>query len=321
MKTNVLIGLLADGQVHSGESLASCLGISRTAVWKQIKRASERGFSIETIRGKGYRLITPVDLLSADTILASLDASRRQQVELRVLDEVDSTNAEIIRHRPATGARVPVCLADSQTAGRGRRGREWLSPKGKNLYISFGLTCRGGFALLDGLSLVFGVAVAEALERAGLGGVRLKWPNDIVVEGSKLAGILVELQGELQEGVVQVVAGIGLNVHMTEATGVDQAWTSLTKTKPDVDWQRNRLAAELIESVLAVTERFAADGFAPFRSRWQDRDLFLDQSLVTTAGDWSGVGRGIDSAGNYLIETGDGIRTVRAGEISLRVSP
>lgn len=321
MKTNVLIGLLADGQVHSGESLASRLGISRTAVWKQIKRAGEQGFRVETIRGKGYRLVTPVDLLDADTILSYLEASRRQRIELSVLDEIDSTNAEIIRRFPGAGPRVPVCLADSQSAGRGRRGREWLSPKGKNLYISFGLTFRGGFALLDGLSLVFGAAVAEALERAGLSGVRLKWPNDILVEGSKLAGILIELRGELQEGVVQVVAGIGLNVHMTEAAGVDQAWTSLAKTAPDSDWQRNRLAAELIESILASTDTFASGGFAPFQSRWQDRDQFLGQPLVTTSGDWSGVGRGIDSVGNYLIETSEGIRTVRAGEISLRVSP
>lgn len=323
MKSRALIGLLADGQVHSGESLAASLGISRTAIWKQIRRATSEGLSIETIRGKGYRLLTDIDLLDDELILQGLEASRRSSINLTVLDEVDSTNAEIVRQRleSSEGSRIPVCIADCQTAGRGRRGRPWRSPRGQNLYLSLGLTFRGSFAMLDGLSLVLGVAVAEALERQGVADVGLKWPNDIFLEGSKLAGILVELQGELEEGVVQVVAGIGLNVHMKDGADVDQSWISLARAQPDHKWYRNQLAAAVIRSVLGAVDEFAEHGFGGFRERWQSRDIFSGKALVASQGDLTGVGRGIDDYGNYLIADGEELVKVRAGEISLRVQP
>lgn len=322
MKSRALLGLLADGQVHSGESLAASLGISRTAVWKQIRKAMGEGVRIETIRGKGYRLLTAVDLLDAGDMLGRMGEPLRSTIELTVLDEVDSTNAEIVRRRRESPTdRIPVCIADFQTAGRGRRGRQWQSPRGKNLYLSLGLTFRGSFAMLDGLSLVLGVAVAEALESQGVSGVGLKWPNDIFIAGSKLAGILVELQGELEEGLVRVVAGIGLNVHMTDAEGVDQNWSSLVRVMPERQWIRNQLAAAMISAILAAVDEFVENGFAGFRDRWQRRDIFAGKMLVTTQGELSGTGLGIDDAGNYLISSGSGAIPVRAGEISLRVQP
>ncbi|WP_297793109.1 biotin--[acetyl-CoA-carboxylase] ligase [uncultured Marinobacter sp.] len=320
MKSRALISLMADGQVHSGESLASSLGISRTAIWKQVKRAADEGYEIETIRGRGYRLITAVDLLEEPVILESIPESARRRVRLKVMDEVDSTNAEIIRHRPVPGASViPVCIADHQTAGRGRRGREWQSPRGQNLYLSLALTFHGGFAMLDGLSLVLGVAAAEALEAMGAGPVGLKWPNDIFLGQGKVAGILVELQGELEEGVIQVVAGIGLNVHMKQAEDVSQAWDSLSVACPGTVWARNELAASLIDSLVGAADEFSESGFAAFRDRWQRRDIFAGKALVASQGDLAGVGAGIDGSGNYLLETEGGVTAVRAGEISLRV--
>lgn len=320
MKSRALLGLLADGQVHSGESLAASLGISRTAIWKQIRRAMDEGIRIETIRGKGYRLLSAMDLLDQSQILQGLGEPNRSAIELTVLDEVDSTNAEIVRQRSESGAgRIHVCIADCQTAGRGRRGRQWQSPRGQNLYLSLGLTFRGSFAMLDGLSLVLGVAVAEALEQQGVPEVGLKWPNDIFLGGSKLSGILVELQGELEEGVVQVVAGIGMNVHMTDAAGVDQAWSSLARALPERRWCRNELAASVIESVLGAVDEFAGEGFGGFRERWQSRDIFSGKALVASQGELSGIGRGIDDSGNYLIADGEALVKVRAGEISLRV--
>lgn len=319
MKSRALLGLLADGQVHSGESLAASLGVSRTAVWKKIRRAADEGFAIETIRGKGYRLLAPLDLLDADTILSQLPAPLRTAISLSVHDELDSTNAEIIRQRTGSPRDdTAVCIADHQTAGRGRRGRQWQSPRGENLYLSLGLTFRGGFSMLDGLSLVLGLAVAESLESHGAEGIGLKWPNDVFLDNSKLAGILVELQGELEEGVVQVVAGIGINVHMSQAEGVDQAWTSLARSMPGHDWQRNRIAAAVITSVLDAARQFAETGFDGFRHRWQARDIFMDQPLTTGAGKLSGIGRGVDEQGNYLIDVGGRTEKVRAGEISLR---
>lgn len=320
MKSRALLGLLADGQVHSGESLAASLGISRTAIWKQIRRAMDDGVRIETIRGKGYRLLSDMDLLDESRIIRGLAPQHRSSIELSVLDEVDSTNAEIVRRRRESGTgRIPVCIADCQTAGRGRRGRPWQSPRGQNLYLSMGLTFQGSFAMLDGLSLVLGVAVAEALEQQGVPDVGLKWPNDIFVGGSKLAGILVELQGELEEGVVQVVAGIGLNVHMTEEADVDQSWSSLAKAVPERGWSRSDLAASVISKVLGAVDEFAEQGFSRFTRRWQSRDIFAGKALVATQGELSGTGHGIDASGNYLIDDGSELVRVRAGEISLRV--
>ncbi len=323
MKSRALLGLLADGQIHSGESLAASLGVSRTAVWKQVKRAADEGYSIQTIRGKGYRLITPVDFLDADVILGQLPDRLRSTISLQVHDELDSTNAEVIRQRSHGGGidTLVVCLADYQSAGRGRRGRQWQSPREENVYLSLGLTFRGGFAMLDGLSLVLGLAVADALEGQGVANVGLKWPNDVFVQGSKLAGILVELQGELEEGVVQVVAGIGINVHMSRAEGVEQTWTSLARSMPDQNWERNRVAANVIASVLDASRQFAAHGFEAFRAQWQTRDIFRDQPLTTSNGQLPGIGRGVDGQGNYLIEVDGELEKVRAGEISLRARP
>ena len=320
MKSKSLIALLSDGKIHSGESLAAELGVSRTAIWKQVRRATGEGADIARIRGRGYQLVSPVDLLASDAILQQLPSDLRSRISLSVLDEVDSTNADVARRIAGGDEGIPVTIADCQKAGRGRRGRPWQSPRGENLYLSIGLTFQGGFAVLDGLSLVFGVAVAGALEALGVEEVGLKWPNDIILPEGKLGGILVELQGELQEGVVQVIAGIGLNVHMTQVDNVDQAWSSLARAAPGRRWSRNQVASAVIQSVLQASQDFADHGFSPFREPWQSRDIFLGRLLRARSGDIQGVGNGIDGAGNYLIQSGDEVIPVRAGEISLRVA-
>lgn len=317
MKSKALITLLSDGRVHSGESLAAHMGVSRTAIWKQIRRAMEEGFVIETIRGRGYQLVSDVDLLDFDGILSSVPLDYRAGLSLKVLDEVDSTNAEVLRGAFGSNG-IPVVIADCQTAGRGRRGRNWSSPRGENLYLSMGLTFHGGFSVLDGLSLVLGVAVANALEGLGAREMGLKWPNDIFIERAKLGGILVELQGELQEGVVQVICGIGINVHMKNAEGVDQAWSSLDRAVPGKRWHRNEIAGALIGAVLDAANVFSKSGFGDFRDTWQKRDVFYGKPIAARGGEVSGIGAGIDEAGNYLLDTGDELIPVRAGEISLR---
>lgn len=318
MKINVLMKLLAGGEVISGAALASELGVSRTAVWKQVRRAIDRGYQIETVRGRGYRLAESIDLLDRDAILSGLPDSFRGRISLQVEDSVDSTNAEVSRRFAEGEGAVIVSLADAQTAGRGRRGRSWQSPQGKNLYLSLGLSLSGGFSALDGFSLVVGVAVVEALSSLGVRDLSLKWPNDILHLGHKLGGILIELQGEL-EGAARIVAGLGLNVHMTEAPGVDQDWTSLALIDPTTPWQRNHLGSLLSASIISAFDEFSRHGFSAFRERWQRWDAFAGNALRTTHGDYHGIGRGIDDAGNYLVETSGGIECVRAGEISFRV--
>lgn len=319
MKHKALITLLSDGQVHSGEFLARQLGVSRTAIWKQIRRAMDDGLEVTTIRGRGYQLMSPVDLLDSAQITCQLDAEPASQVSLKVLDEVDSTNAEVLRQISSGCNTLPIAIADCQTAGRGRRGRNWRSPRGKNVYLSMGLTFHGGFSVLDGLSLVLGVAVAEALEKLGAPDIGLKWPNDIFLPSGKLGGILVELQGELQEGVVQVIAGIGINVHMSKAADVDQPWSSLAIACPNVSWSRNQLAGTIINAVVGAADTFSDKGFEHFVSRWQQRDIYYDRLVQAKGGEVKGTGCGIDNRGNYLLRTAQGdVVPVRAGEISLR---
>ncbi|WP_309046030.1 biotin--[acetyl-CoA-carboxylase] ligase [Marinobacter sediminicola] len=321
MKLKALVALLSDGQVHSGESLAQQLGVSRTAIWKQVRRLMDRGFEVASIRGRGYQLMSRADLLDSALIIKQLDAGLAARVDLRVRDEVDSTNAEVLRQvAEGCDGKLPISIADSQTAGRGRRGRSWQSPRGENLYLSMGLVFHGGFSVLDGLSLVFGVAVAEALETLGVPDVGLKWPNDIFLPAGKLGGILVELQGELQEGVVRVVVGIGINVHMHKAEGVDQPWSSLASACPDTEWSRNQVAAAVIGAVADAADTFSSKGFGVFREPWQNRDIYCNRLIQAKDGELKGVGNGIDGSGNYLLGTPEGgIVPIRAGEISLRV--
>ncbi|SFR87549.1 BirA family transcriptional regulator, biotin operon repressor / biotin-[acetyl-CoA-carboxylase] ligase [Marinobacter daqiaonensis] len=320
MNTKPLLSLLADGQVHSGESLADTLGISRTAIWKQVKKLQEGGVQVSTIRGRGYQLGKPMDLLSDEGILSALNKASGEYVSLRVYDSIDSTNNDISRRWQDDETGILVSIADAQEQGRGRRGRPWQSPVGQNLYMSLGLNVTRSFTELDGLSLVAGVALQRALEGEGLEGGLLKWPNDILVGGRKLAGILIELQGEL-EGSVRVIIGIGINVHMAEAPSVDQPWTSLQLANPGVSWKRNRIAASVIGQLIPAVRKFQAEGFGPFRESWNRSDTFAGRQLTATSGELSGEGCGVDTHGNYVLKTADGrFEKVHAGEISLRVS-
>lgn len=318
MNTKPLLRLLADGETHSGESLAESLGISRTAIWKQVRKLQEEGIQVETIRGRGYRLSAPMDMLSEDSIREGLSAPLRESVSLAVHDRIDSTNSDITRRWQQGETGLLVSIADCQEQGRGRRGRPWQSPVGKNLYMSVGVSISRGFTGLEGLSLVAGLAVIESLGLPDEVRPGLKWPNDLLVDAQKLAGILIELQGEL-EGVVRVIVGIGLNVHMTEAESVDQPWTSLSLALPEQSWVRNRLAASVLSRLAARLNTFEKEGFAPFGELWNQYDIFRGKTLRATSGDLSGVGCGVDDAGHYLLETGQGVQRISAGEISLRV--
>lgn len=319
MNTKPLLRLLADGATHSGESLAESLGISRTAIWKQVRRLQEDGIRVETIRGRGYRLSAPMDLLSAEGVRESLEPSLQGDLSLAVHDRIDSTNSDITRRWQQGETGLLVSIADCQEQGRGRRGRPWQSPVGKNLYMSVGITISRGFTELEGLSLVAGLALIESLDLPEPSKPGLKWPNDLLVDGQKLAGILIELQGEL-EGAVRVIVGIGLNVHMTEAEAVDQPWTSLSLALPGQTWVRNELAAGVLNRLVKRLDAFEAEGFAPFSNLWNHYDVFRGRSLRATSGELSGIGGGVDDAGNYLLETDHGVQRVGAGEISLRVA-
>jgi BirA family biotin operon repressor/biotin-[acetyl-CoA-carboxylase] ligase len=325
MSRSTLLSSLADGEFHSGQALADLLGVSRTAVWKQLNAlAAEFGLEVESVRGKGYRIPGGIDLLDSGRVIGALtDPARNLMDNLEILDTIDSTNAELMRRAERVVAPRLVCTAEQQTAGRGRRGRQWVSPYAGNLYLSVLWEFNQGAAALEGLSLAVGVAVARALQGCGVPGVGLKWPNDVLHEGSKLGGILIEMQGDVA-GPCRVVIGIGLNVAMPAAAAgsIDQAWTDIATVTGGRQPRRSDLLAAVLNELLPLLADFERRGFAPWRGQWQALDAFADTpvNLHTGSTRFTGIARGVDGRGALLLETGTGLQAVHGGEISLRAA-
>ncbi|WP_303904156.1 bifunctional biotin--[acetyl-CoA-carboxylase] ligase/biotin operon repressor BirA [Thiohalomonas denitrificans] len=313
-----LVRLLADGRFHSGEELGLLTGISRAAVWKRLQQLEPLGLSVHSVRGRGHRLEKPLDLLDRERVLAGLDARASDRCTgLDLKFAVDSTSAYLGR-RASEYTSGHVCLTEYQTAGRGRRGRPWVSPFGSNLYLSL-LWRFQGAGQLGGLSLVVAVAVIEALERIGAARLLLKWPNDVLYEGRKLAGILIEVAGEAT-GECQVIVGVGVNMGMPSLEGdqIDQPWADLTETGARLD--RNHTAGAIIASLVRGLERFERYGLAPFLNAWRVRDALYGQPVTVQFADSElvGIGRGIDEVGQFLVEHGEGTERLSYGEVSIR---
>lgn len=314
----VLIDKLADGRFHSGADLGEALGISRAAIWKRVQRLAELGVEVESVRGKGYRLSHPLSLIDQPELEAMLPSGTM----LIYTPVTGSTNADALA-LAAEGATPPLIVTtECQNAGRGRRGRRWQSPFAASLYLSVLYRLNGGFASLGGLSLAAGVAVSEALARLMPGlDVGLKWPNDLLVEGAKLGGVLIELAGEI-DGQVQVVVGVGVNVamHESEKEAIGQPWTDLARLGGTLP-SRTRLAGEVASSLIAMLDQFAASGFAPFMEAFERRDLSRDQPVAIYSGEQrrEGTARGVSEDGALLVEMGGTIHELYGGEVSLRL--
>lgn len=316
-----LLRQLRGGPV-SGDALARRHGLTRAAIWKRVRQLRDAGVEIEAVRGEGYSLPQPVDLLDADAIRSGLNAHARGELAgLQVAWSLDSTNSELLRRAaPEHGASVLLC--ERQTAGRGRRGRHWTSPLAANLYVSLSRRFDGGLARLGGLSLAAGVAVADALHALGVEGVRLKWPNDVGVDGRKLGGLLVEGSGE-PAGAARAVVGIGLNVRMpaAHAVQIDQPWIDLSvcMTHPP---SRNALASALLEHVLATLALFDAEGLAPFLPRYAKYDALKGREVAVHLGDavHHGTALGVAESGALQVLV-DGVRReFHSGEVSVRIA-
>ncbi|MGH8075815.1 MAG: bifunctional biotin--[acetyl-CoA-carboxylase] ligase/biotin operon repressor BirA [Lysobacter sp.] len=314
----------------SGDELARAAGQTRAAVWKRIQLLRDAGLSIHARRGRGYALAQPLDLLDVDAISERLPASVRTHVAaLEVAWSIDSTNSELLR-RSSPNRGTAVLLAERQASGRGRRGREWTSPLAAHLYLSLSRSFGGGLARLGGLSLVAGIAAAEAMHALGFDRVRLKWPNDLVVvddAGSlrKLGGLLVEGGGE-HAGPARAVIGLGLNVRMptAAATAIDQPWCDLAALSRADAPARNTVAATLLTHLLPALEEFDAAGLAPFLLRYAALDALAAQP-VTIHGAHSvetGIALGLDDDGALRVQLTDGgERSFHAGEVSVRRHP
>ncbi|AXF78542.1 bifunctional biotin--[acetyl-CoA-carboxylase] ligase/biotin operon repressor BirA [Erwinia tracheiphila] len=318
MKANTvpltLIGLLADGEFHSGEQLGEQLGMSRAAINKHIQTLKDWGIDVFTVVGKGYSLSAPMQLLNEQQIARQLDDGR-----LTVIPVIDSTNQYLLDRMDELQS-GDACVAEYQQAGRGRRGRQWFSPFGSNLYLSMYWRLEDGPIAAMGLSLVIGIVTAEVLQQSGANDVRVKWPNDLYLKDRKLAGILVELMGKTGD-TAHIVIGTGINLVMQspDPAVVNQGWINLRDAGVKID--RNLLAAKLVNSMRQSLALFEREGLAPFIERWKALDNFIDRPVKLLIGDREipGIARGIDQQGGLLLEQDGVVKSWVGGEISLRL--
>ncbi|MCQ8102671.1 bifunctional biotin--[acetyl-CoA-carboxylase] ligase/biotin operon repressor BirA [Methylomonas sp. SURF-2] len=319
-----LLNLLADGRFHSGTELARLISVSRSAVWKHLRALDELGIELLAVSGKGYRLQRPLQLLDSEHIAGLLAPRARSLIsQLEIHPALASTNgylSALAQQTPATGR---VCLAEYQSAGKGRRGRGWVSPFGHNVYLSVLWRYQSGPGALAGLSLALGVAVVRALSRAGISEVGLKWPNDIYWRGRKLAGILIEVSGE-SSGPCHAVIGLGLNLYLppAQAEAIDQAWVDLIQIMgEDIMSSRNRLVALLLNEMLPVIADFEHLTLQGFIDEWRKLDCMLGEAVNVYIGEqaFAGMVRGIDEQGMLLLEDPQGkLRAFASGEVSFR---
>jgi len=309
----------------SGDALARRAGITRAAVWKRIQALRAAGVPVEARAGQGYVLERVPELLDPQQLRDGLGPQAAAGLEsLDVAWSLDSTNSELQR-RPPPLRGAAVLLAERQTAGRGRLGRTWASPLGAQVCLSLRRGFQGGLARLGGLSLVAGVAVAEAVRGLGLAAVGLKWPNDLQGGGRKLAGLLVEGGGE-HGGPVHAVIGIGINVRMpgAAAAGIDQPWTDLARLAQEAGIPapgRNEVAIAVLDSLLLALELFDREGLAPFLPRYAALDLLAGRQLRVLVGGQevaSGQALGLAPDGGLRLATDAGERVFHAGEVSVR---
>ncbi|MES2356202.1 MAG: biotin--[acetyl-CoA-carboxylase] ligase [Pseudomonadota bacterium] len=314
-----LLRKLSDGHFHSGENLASALGVSRATVWQALSEAAEYGLQIFRVRGRGYQLISPIDLLDCEAVMASLGLD--SPFNLQILDSVNSTNSFLLQ-RAHEGAVHGDCVAtELQTHGRGRLGRAWHTGLASALTFSVLWQFKCGIAGLSGLSLAVGLAVARGCEALSVTGVKLKWPNDVIHNGRKLAGILIEVQGEML-GPSTAVIGIGINHQLSSQVlaEIDQAVVDLAGIANPIP-SRNVVLAELLRALNDVLTDFEAKGFSPLISDWEARHAYQTKLVQLMLPDRSvirGVAEGVAADGALKIRTSTGPMQFSMGEISMR---
>lgn len=311
--------LLSDGEFHSGEELGQVLGVSRAAVWKHLQKMDALGIDLISIKGKGYCIVGGLDLLTQSRLVERCS----NNLTIHLFPQIDSTNAYLLRQ---PHPERQVCLAESQTAGRGRRGRTWVSPFAQNLYLSIGWDFEGGVAALEGLSLAIGVGVLRSLRRYGVVDLSLKWPNDVLYQDKKLGGILIEMSGD-PAGYCVVVIGVGLNIAMTHDSGlsIDQPWIRLSDVFAEQHLppiSRNDLAVSLINELTMILSGYASCGFAAYQEEWNSVAAYKNQMVNIHNGKIyeQGIVCGVDHTGALRLKIDGQEKTFHGGEVSLRRS-
>jgi BirA family biotin operon repressor/biotin-[acetyl-CoA-carboxylase] ligase len=316
-----ILQALESGEFISGQLLGEQLGISRAAVAKHIKSLCELGLDIYKVNNKGYCLKQEIALISKPVLQAEYQKLSGQVGNFETFASIDSTNTELMQRIASKQALTSgaVVVAEMQNAGRGRRGRVWKSPFGANLYYSYYWLLDDGLQAAMGVSVAVGLAVFDCIKALYNVKVSLKWPNDILVNNQKLAGVLVELDGQ-PEGPCHLVIGIGLNIAMPESASehIDQAWVDLKRLGLEVN--KNELAAALTYYLEQRLSQYQAAGLSEMYSEWNKVNAFAEQLITLNTGQktWQGICVGIDKQGGLVLRQ-DGIeKTYYGGEISVR---
>lgn len=318
-----LLNILSDGCFHSGEELGYLLGVSRTSVWKSLGHLKNLGVSLVSVKGRGYQIPGGLDLIKETELLNYLQLHNAPEINLHVHSLIDSTNSFLLNSEEL---HQHVSVAEYQSAGRGRRGRAWVSPFAQNVYMSIGYSTTEGLRQFEGLSLAVGLAVVVCLERFGISGLQLKWPNDILFRGKKLAGILIEMRGDVM-GDADLVVGLGLNYRVndpvTAMQAVDRPWADLHEVVTQLDialTSRTELIAALIAALHELLQNFSAKGFEHYHAQWMKHAAYLGQS-VTLEGPrevFQGVFLGVNETGSVRIEIDETEKVFHSGDLSLR---
>jgi BirA family transcriptional regulator, biotin operon repressor / biotin---[acetyl-CoA-carboxylase] ligase len=321
-----LLALLADGELHSGAQLATALSLTRAAVWKLVGELRELGIEIESLSRRGYRLSAAVELLDVTRLRGEASALGRtlpDALELHFL--IGSTNDDLYAASPPPPGQVRAAFAELQQAGRGRRGRRWIAPFGTGLTFSVAWTFAETPAGLPALGLAMGVAIASELQRLGASGLALKWPNDLLLDGAKLGGVLTQLKQEAG-GPATVVVGLGLNLllpknarRMIDQPGALPA-TDLASGMAGALPSRNAIAARLLLALQDALADFASGGFAGFAADWARMDALRDSPVQVLQGSarLEGTARGTDRDGALLVESAGRLVRVFSGDVSVR---
>jgi BirA family biotin operon repressor/biotin-[acetyl-CoA-carboxylase] ligase len=312
---------LADGQFHSGEALAKHFKVTRATIFNALAHAQTLGVALFSVRGRGYKLPQPMIFLNQDAVLQSI-GEQREWFHVLVLDELPSTNTYLMQLASKGAAHVTCVATHLQTHGKGRRGRTWVSQLGASLTFSLLWRFQCGASALSGLSLAIGVALIRAFEDLGLQHAQLKWPNDVLVDGKKLAGILIELQGDM-EGPSAAVIGVGINLNLPKEVlnSIDQPAIDLANVNNGQLVNPNMVLGTVLKHIANCLQQFEQDGFAGLRDEWLRHHAYNQQAvrlLMPNGVETHGVVQGVAEDGILLVETAFGLQRFSAGEISLR---
>lgn len=310
----MLVSQLNQGGYHDGDSLGKQLGISRAAICKLIAKLKNYNVAMDAIKNKGYKILEPFILLEEEKIKKNLKSSPA----IEIFESLPSTNDYLKAYRGATHPRI--CLAECQTKGKGRFQRNWHSPFAQNIYFSCLYYLEKDIGELAGLSLVVSLAIIKLLKQYGVADVYIKWPNDIICQGGKLSGSLIEVEAE-SYGICRVIIGIGINVNMLHAPLdiITQEWTSL-RTLTQQYFDRNEICADLINILFSYLQQFDETGLKSFLSEWKAVDLLIDKTISLKCGNQLFTGRaaGINEMGHLLLEMPEGTRkTFSSGDTTI----